>query len=200
MEDSISVCVWLMSRLPREIGAVPPGGNDPRTAHQQPRHSPYGSPVHRRPLLRVRELAGRSSVAPAADPFAPAARLRASAFAGSEHTGPLSARLWMVHPSPAAPTRERAIVRRHRPVVAPGVRRMIGLVLLIATGCGLSEHPSGTGTPPRAGGGPPASGDGGSGDGLVGRPVPGDQVVIDGQARSRDQVIVFLHIGHSNMA
>ncbi len=72
------------------------------------------------------------------------------------------------------------------------------LPLLIATGCGLSEGPSTAGsTPPPA----PATGtDGGPGDALVARPVPGDQVVIDGQPRSREQVIVFLHIGHSNMA
>jgi hypothetical protein len=67
-----------------------------------------------------------------------------------------------------------------------------GLLLLpllaLAGACGPSQQP------------PPARpGDGGP-DALVARPVPGDRVVINGLPLPREKVVVFLHIGHSNMA
>jgi len=92
--------------------------------------------------------------------------------------------------------------------------------LLVLTGCGLSEVPTGSDPAPGGGaddagqtggaaGGP--SGQAGSGPGDPGGPAgsggttnPGGsgagEVVIDGQSLRKEQVIVFLHIGHSNMA
>jgi hypothetical protein len=62
-------------------------------------------------------------------------------------------------------------------------------VLMMLAGCGLSESP--VDQPPAT-----TTSDGGGG----GAAVPAGGVVIGGRPVAKDKVIVFLHIGHSNMA
>jgi Carbohydrate esterase, sialic acid-specific acetylesterase len=77
------------------------------------------------------------------------------------------------------------------------VRRPLLVLLsvsLLCLGCGLSEFPLRTGVGDAAG-----TGTGGSDGGTV-APPPGGGVVIAGTVVLKDRAIVFLHIGHSNMA
>jgi hypothetical protein len=102
------------------------------------------------------------------------------------------------------------------------VRLFVFACLLGAVSCGVNVHPypTGPGAPPQA---PPSEGDAATDAASPGPPPaapPGprpdaasvdarspeaspaasDQLVIGGVPRPRDKVIVFLHIGHSNMA
>jgi hypothetical protein len=58
--------------------------------------------------------------------------------------------------------------------------------ILLATSCGVSEQPPPSVAPRDTR--------------LIALPVPGDRVLIQGLALPKEKVIVFLHIGHSNMA
>jgi hypothetical protein len=83
------------------------------------------------------------------------------------------------------------------------VDRRILLLSSLLLGCGLSEFPR-SGAPastPDAGAAPDAgSRDTGPSRDMSSSTTPGESIVIGGTAVPRNKVLVFLHIGHSNMA